>query len=47
METTSKKLLGSVTISPEVVLEVEKEVKSISTFEEKIKKYISGDTTRL
>jgi len=47
METTTKKLLGSVTISPEVILEVEKEVKSISTFEEKIKKYITGDTTRL
>ena len=47
METTSKKLLGSVTISPEVISEVEKEVKSISTFEEKIKKYISGDTTGL
>ncbi len=47
MDTAQKKLLGSVTISPEVILEVNKEVKNIVTFEEKIKKYITGDTTGL
>jgi len=47
MDTTEKKLLGSVTISPEVISEVEKEIKSIATFEAKIKEHITGDTTRL
>src|SRR3989338_7823351 len=47
MEQSAKKLLGSVTISPEVILELEKEVKSISAFKAKIKEHIAGDTTRL
>ena len=47
MEQSAKKLLGSVTISPEVILELEKEVKSISAFKAKIEEHIAGDTTRL
>jgi len=46
MEKT-KKLLGSVTISQEVVGETKKYVKSVKTFEKKIEEYISQNITEL
>ncbi len=46
MEET-KKLLGSVAISPEIIQEVKDSVKNISGFGEKIQTYISQSTTSL
>lgn len=46
MEKT-KKLLGSVTISQEVIGEIKKNVKSVKTFEKKIEEYISQNITEL
>lgn len=46
MEKT-KKLLGSVTISQEIITETKKYVKSVKTFKEKIEEYVSQNITEL
>ncbi|MCX6718204.1 MAG: GspE/PulE family protein [Candidatus Staskawiczbacteria bacterium] len=43
----NKKLLGSVTISPKIIGEVEKEVKDIAGFKKKIEEYVAGNITEL
>ncbi|TSC95026.1 MAG: hypothetical protein CEN87_38 [Parcubacteria group bacterium Licking1014_1] len=47
MQETTKKLLGSVIISPEVIEETKKDVKSAETFGNKIKECINQNTTGL
>ncbi len=47
MEEQNKKLLGSVSISQKVIDEVDKDVKDISGFKEKIGGYITQNTTEL
>jgi len=47
MDTQNKKLLGSVIISPEIIKEVEKDVKSINAFKKKIEEHIEGNITNL
>jgi len=44
---TSQKMLGSVTISPEIFEEIEKEVKSVSSFKKKIEAFSSQNVTDL
>lgn len=41
----NKKLLGSVTITPEIIEEIKKDVKNIEGFKKKIEEYIGQDTT--
>ena len=43
----SQKLLGSVTISPEIFEQVKKEVKNISSFRKKVQDYLGQKTTDL
>ncbi len=47
MDETKKKLLGTVVISKDVIDEVKKDVKNISSFETKIKEYITQNITNL
>ncbi|MEK7658352.1 MAG: GspE/PulE family protein [Patescibacteria group bacterium] len=47
MNETKKKLLGTVAISKDVIVEVKKDVKSISNFKAKIEEYITQNTTNL
>jgi len=41
----NKKLLGSVTITPEIIEEIEKDVKNIEGFKKKIEEYVGQNTT--
>ena len=43
----AKKLLGSVEISPEIIAELQKDVRGVSAFKEKIEKRLTGDITAL
>lgn len=47
MEESSKKILGSVAIAPEITEEVEKDVKNIADFKTKIEQYIGQSVTKL
>ncbi len=47
MEETSKKLLGSVTISPKIIEEIKKDVKDIAGFKKKIEEYLRQSVTEL
>ncbi|MBI2049891.1 MAG: type II/IV secretion system protein [Candidatus Staskawiczbacteria bacterium] len=47
MDTPDKKLLGSVTIAPEITQEIEKDVKNIDGFRKKIESYIEQNITNL
>lgn len=47
MEQTEKKLLGSVTISPAIIEETQKDVKDISRFKQKIQEYLKRNVTEL
>ena len=47
MEELKKKLLGSVTITPEIIGDIEKSVKNISDFGKKITGYATENTTNL
>lgn len=47
MEETTQKLLGLVTIPPEIVQEVKKDVKNVADFDKKIKEHISENITNL
>jgi len=47
MEESSKKILGSVAIAPEIIEEVEKEVKNIADFKTRIEQYIGQSVTKL
>ncbi len=47
MDETKKKLLGAIIISKDVIAEVKKDVKHISSFKAKIEEYITQNTTNL
>ena len=47
MDTENKKILGSVTITPEIIEEVKKDIKNIEGFKKKIEEYIGQNTTKL
>ena len=47
MDSSNKKLLGTVTITPEIIEEVKKDVKNITDFKKKIEEYIGQNTTNL
>jgi len=47
MEPTSEKLLGLVTISPEIFKQVEKEVKNVSDLKKKVEEFLNQKTTDL
>ena len=47
MDAENKKILGSVTITPEIMEEVAKDVKNIAGFKKKIEEYIGQNTTNL
>src|SRR3989344_8633835 len=47
MDAENKKILGSVTITPEIMEEVAKDVKNIAGFKKKIEEYIGQNITNL
>ncbi|MSU60696.1 MAG: hypothetical protein EXS52_02145, partial [Candidatus Staskawiczbacteria bacterium] len=47
MDTLAKKVLGSVTIPPQIIEDVKTNVKHIADFTKKIEEYITQDTTNL
>lgn len=47
MDEIAKKILGSVTITPEIIEEIEKSTKNITDFKKKIDKYTVQNTTNL
>ncbi|MDO8486119.1 MAG: GspE/PulE family protein [Candidatus Staskawiczbacteria bacterium] len=47
MDSLNKKILGTVTITPEIIQEVKKDVKNIAGFKKKIEEYIEQNTTSL
>src|SRR3989344_7106366 len=47
MDEKTKKLLGSVAISPKIIGEVKKEIKDIAGFKKKIGAYLAGNVTEL
>ncbi|MBI3631702.1 MAG: type II/IV secretion system protein [Candidatus Staskawiczbacteria bacterium] len=47
MDTSNKKILGAVTITPEIIEEVKKDIKNIAGFKKKVEEYLEQNTTNL